>query len=85
MRRVLLLPLLAALAVPGSAVSQEEGGTLYFQVDYMKVPEGGGDAYLAVERDLWKPIHKERVRQGTIMSWSVYGGSFVLLLGRLRL
>ncbi len=73
MRRVLLLPLLAALAVPGSAVSQEEGGTLYFQVDYMKVPEGGGDAYLAVERDLWKPIHEERVRQGTIMSWSVYG------------
>jgi hypothetical protein len=73
MRRIVLLPLLAALAVPGSALSQEEGGTLYFQVDYMKVPEGGGDAYVAVERDLWRPIHEERVRQGTVMSWSVYG------------
>lgn len=72
MRRIVFLPLLAALAVPGIGVAQEEGGTLYFQVDHMQVPEGNGDAYLAVERDLWKPIHEERIRQGTILSWNVY-------------
>jgi hypothetical protein len=69
--------LLSALGVVGQpATAQEEPGTLYFQVDYMKVPEGGGDAYLAVERDVWKPLHEERVRQGAIAAWSVYGVRF---------
>lgn len=70
----LLLCAVGAAVQP--AIAQEEGGPLYFQVDYMKVPEGGGDAYLAVERDLWKPLHEERIRQGVIAAWSVYSVRF---------
>ena len=78
MKRALtaLALLLSAVSVVGQPAIAQEEGTLYFQVDYMKVPEGGGDAYLALERDVWKPLHEERVRQGAISAWSVYSVRF---------
>ncbi|MDQ3348871.1 MAG: hypothetical protein M3545_12990 [Acidobacteriota bacterium] len=40
-------------------------------VEFMKVAEGKGDAWLKLERDVWKPTHALRVKEGLIQSWSV--------------
>ncbi len=29
--------------------------------------------YRALERDVWKPVHQERVNRGLIHSWGLYG------------
>lgn len=44
----------------------------YLLLDFMKVPSGGENAYLQVERD-WKALHEERVRAGKIAWWALYG------------
>jgi len=58
------------LAQPAAA--QAENRTLYLQIDYMRVPPGGNNEYLQMEQELYKPIHRERVRRGLIVDWSVY-------------
>ena len=45
----------------------------YMQVQYMKVRPGQTRTYRSVERDLWKPVHQERVNRGLINSWALYG------------
>jgi hypothetical protein len=40
-------------------------------VDYMKVPENGGTAYLAIENQ-WKALHQSRVESGKILAWHVW-------------
>lgn len=45
----------------------------YMQVQYMKVNPGKAGQYRELERDLWKPIHQERVERGLIRSWGLYG------------
>ena len=41
----------------------------YYVIDYMK-SKPGQDPF-KMERDLWKPLHQERVKNGEITSWSV--------------
>ena len=48
----------------------------YFQVDYMKVSPGKDTEYLKVEREMWKPLHQERIKGGRLRSWSLYGLQF---------
>ena len=43
----------------------------YMVVEFMKVAEGKGDAWLKLEREVWKPTHALRVKEGLIQSWSV--------------
>jgi hypothetical protein len=57
-------------------VSSQAQGTKYIQVDYMKVEPGNDEEYQKVELDLWKPIHKERLKSGAIKSWALYGLRF---------
>jgi hypothetical protein len=40
-------------------------------VDYMKVPESGGDAYINIEKQ-WKRFHQARVNEGKLQSWGLY-------------
>lgn len=40
-------------------------------VDYMKVPESGGDAYINLEKQ-WKNFHQARVNEGKLQSWGLY-------------
>ena len=48
----------------------------FYQISFMKT-KPGQDA-LKMERELWKPIHTDRVNTGQINSWTVmqpiYGG-----------
>ncbi len=40
-------------------------------VNYMKVPAGGGDAFLANEKE-WKKIHQTRVNEGKMLGWTLF-------------
>ena len=42
------------------------------QVDYMHVEPGNEEAYLAVERGLWKPIHERLIADGISTGWGTY-------------
>jgi hypothetical protein len=43
-----------------------------FIVEYMKVPENGDDAYLKMETELWKPMHKKLVKDQKLLYWGLY-------------
>jgi len=57
-----------------------EGGTSaparYLLVNCMKVPQGGADAYVQLEREMWKPIHAASIADGHAASWQLYGRRF---------
>lgn len=43
----------------------------YLSVGYMKVPSGGGPAYLRLERDVFKPVHEARIADGWIHNFGI--------------
>jgi len=55
-----------------AAFAQPTTPPKYVQVDYMKVEPGKGQQYVKLEQDVFKPIHRDRIKQGTIESWTVY-------------
>lgn len=67
----LLVAVCTAHAQP-AAPDRPTSRTLFVQVDYLRVPEGGDAAFLALERELHKPVHRERVRRGLIVDWGLY-------------
>ncbi len=64
---------LAGTLVPTASTQSTTAAKRYVQAQYMKVSPGMGVEYRALERDLWKPVHQERVNRGLIRSWGVYG------------
>jgi hypothetical protein len=64
--------LLAGAAAPiAYTQSQAQASTVYV-VAFMKVPPANIREYLQLERELWKPVHQERIRAGRLKSWSLY-------------
>ena len=45
---------------------------LYLMVDYMKVTSDKADAYVNIEKKVWKPIHEKRLKDGLIRGWYLY-------------
>lgn len=45
-------------------------------LDYQKPEHGKTGDYIKVERELWKPVHQDRVNKGTIVSWKLYSVSW---------
>ena len=41
-------------------------------VDYMRVPAGGSSDYVQLEKEVWKPMHQEWVKQGKMVGWYLY-------------
>jgi len=71
--RALLSPLaLALLGLCLCAAPAQAQEASYVQHDYMKVPSDQAQAYLNLEQDVWKPIHRERAEDGTIEAWNLY-------------
>lgn len=70
----LLLALLLGGLAPGALAQSERA--VYLLVDYMKVPTGGEAEYVAMEQEIWKPVHEERMRQGLLTNWSLYEVSY---------
>ena len=48
----------------------------YVTVTHMTVPPGGGEDYLTLEREIWKPIHAASVEAGYRSGWGVYSMMF---------
>ncbi len=69
----LVFSFLAGTLVPTASTQSGEAPKRYLQAQFMKVNPGMGAEYLALERDLWKPVHQERVNRGLIRSWALYG------------
>ena len=68
---VICVAFLAGTLVP-AALTQSGTGSQYVTVSYMKVDPAKEDAYVRMEREVWKPIHQQSVRDGKMKSWSLY-------------
>jgi hypothetical protein len=44
----------------------------YYEINYMQVPAGKEAEYVALEKDTYKPLHKERMAKGEITGWGLY-------------
>ena len=61
------------------ASAYPDGGPVpfkYLQVDYMKVKPGEEGNYIDVEKNIWLPIHKEFIKAGTRVGWSLWSQQF---------
>jgi len=65
---------LAVVVVLGASPieSKAQQQNPFVQIACMKVKPENVSLYLEVEREIWKPIHQERVKQGKIMGWILY-------------
>ena len=54
---------------PMSASSPPRPLAKYLLVDFMRSKAAN---YETVERELWKPIHEDRIKNGKMLSWSLY-------------
>lgn len=78
--RSLALAVVLALVTGGLLASpalaqeeaQDEPSQVFAQVDYMKAKPDDAGEYLSLERELWKPIHQERAKDGKILGWNLY-------------
>ncbi len=64
--------MLVLCSVSPNVGQAQEGNTLYVTLGYVQVPPGGESEYVAMEQEIWKPIHAERVKRGLITAWNVY-------------
>lgn len=55
---------------PASPSDRAAPAPKYLMVDFMQSKPGGN--YVALERDIWKPIHQERVASGLAGGWALY-------------
>ena len=79
---VLILPLAGMIAsAPGStrtetAFPAQSPSPAFALFEFMKIQPGKTEEYRKLERDVWMPIHRERVRMGLIKSWTLWGMRF---------
>lgn len=52
------------------------GDFKYLQLDYMKVKQGQDGNYINTETEIWKPIHREFIKAGSRVGWSLWGRIF---------
>ena len=67
---VVLAMVSLSLLCPVVAAQEAEKPTLYAEVQYMQVPDGGDELYLKVEK-AWKKIHAVRREAGIVTQWLV--------------
>ena len=61
--------LLCAICLLALLISERAFAQRYVMMDYMYVPEEQQANYLEVEQELWKPIHKEFLKDGNLQGW----------------
>jgi L-rhamnose mutarotase len=68
---VICVAFLAGTLVP-AALTQSGTDSQYVTVSYMKVDPAKENAYVQMERKVWKPMHEQLVKDGKMKSWSLY-------------
>lgn len=81
LRRLVLPALVPTAFLLGTLVNtgftqQAAPDPLVVSVAFMKVDPAKHDEYRRLERELWRPMHQERIRQGQMRSWTVYAVRF---------
>lgn len=56
----------AVLFIAGTVFAQ---GNPIMEIAYMKVPPNGAEEYISMEREIWKPVHQERINNGKLLGW----------------
>lgn len=59
-------------AFPMLSHAQENDPPLFALVECMKVKPENESKYLEVEKNIWKPLHLERTKNGNIAGWFLY-------------
>lgn len=72
MKTVKSLLLLAALLMSSFMIIGQNTEQTFFIVETMKSAPGKTDEYVKAEREVWKRIHQERIKQGLITGWNLY-------------
>ncbi len=65
--------MVSAVASPPAQTQTASPVTL---VSFMRVPPGGAAEYQRLEREVWRPIHEERIRSGEMVGWDLYSVRF---------
>ncbi len=82
LRRLVLPALIPTAFLIGTFVStgftqqQPAPDPLVVSVAFMKVDPTKHEEYRRLEREIWRPMHQERIRQGQMRSWTVYAVRF---------
>lgn len=63
-------------ALVTTAFTQAQAPSFVATFSFMKVDPDKAEAYVRFERELWKPVHQERIRTGRMKSWSLYQVEF---------
>ena len=66
----MIFTMTAALALASASGEQER--TVYLQIDYYVLSDGVAPGFAAMQEELWRPVHEERIRDGAIIGWSLY-------------
>ena len=69
---VLMLLLVVLAGLMAITVDAQENSNLMAEIGYMKVESGNGGDYEKMEREVWKPIHEERIKKGLLDGWILY-------------
>lgn len=75
-RALLIGVALVAYAGIAPGAFAQDSGTVYVRLDYVSVTPGEEAPYLALERDVWRPVHEERRRRGDLLNWMIYDVEF---------
>lgn len=68
-----ILFLSVLICSPTLLAQDQSPSTIYVEVDYMKAKSG---EYVALEKDIWKALHQERIKNGDIVGWYLYSVRF---------
>ena len=68
--------IILAVALPLAAQSAQPVPQKFVLIEYFKIEPGKGADYRKLEQEAYVPIHRERVKQGIIKSWSVWNVRF---------
>lgn len=73
-KATLLLTLAAAVlfACCPNQGNAQNAPTVFAIVDFMKVKPENEGKYLDIEKNIWKPLHQERLKKGIITGWILY-------------
>jgi hypothetical protein len=63
---------LSVMAISFQGIAQDQAKPVFALLDFMKVKQGDEQKYIDLERNYWKKIHQERVKQGEIVRWVLY-------------
>ncbi len=72
----LCTPALMKKGFPQSQTPTAAAPPGYALIEYFKLEPGQAADYRKLEQEVWMPIHRERVKQGIIKSWTAWGVRF---------